>query len=464
MWKAGIASYAMRASHWRKKWIPYQWVVHLATELRRAILFEKDARIIVNAPPRHGKSEFTSHWVPTWFLDLFPLDEVILTSYGDSLASDWGRKVRDEFIMNENCWTELRSDSKAVGDWRTTLGGGMRTSGVGGPITGKGANLAIIDDPHKNWEDAMSQSARERLIDWFQSTLYTRAEPGAAIIVIQTRWHENDLTGYLLNEHEDDWKLLRYPAIAEEDDLLGRAPGEALCPERFTKERLEKIRKILGSYMWAGLYQQRPAPIEGGMIQRQWFKRFDSEDWNKLSKEDDELGGEWIQSWDLTFKSTGTSYVVGTVWKKVGANIFLMDRIRDKFDFPDTIKKMLLTAERWPQAVTKLIEDKANGPAVISTLEDKVQGILPYSPKGSKEARLASVSGLIEAGNVWIPDSSVCDWGDDFIEEVVNFPHSRNDDQVDSMTMALDRFKSSSNTFNINLNTERGAQSSAWRF
>jgi len=201
---------------------------------------------------------------------------------------------------------------------------------------------------------------------------------------------------------------------------------------------LEAIRVARGSYRWAGLYQQRPSPPEGGLIKRDWFKR-----WTELPEKFDEV----IQSWDLTFSGAGSSYVVGQVWGRAPhsngsvyrSHCYLLYQVRERISFSDTIKRILAVSERYPDALTKVIEDKANGPAVISALKDVVSGIVAYTPRGSKESRLAAVSGLIEAGNVYVPANSIATWADDFVEEVVNFPNAANDDCVDAMTMALDR-------------------------
>jgi predicted phage terminase large subunit-like protein len=451
IWRLGIASYAKWASMGRRPWYPYAWLLKIAQIIRFAIVVG-GARYIINAPPRHGKSEFCSHWLPTWFLDLWPEKQVMLTSYGGDFAAEWGRKVRDEFIMNEFTWTNLRADSKAVATWQTPEGGGMTCAGVGGPITGRGADLVIIDDPHKNWEEAMSPTARERVIDWFNSTLYTRLEPDASIIVIQTRWHEDDLTGYLLDRHDDDWELLRFPALAEDDeDLLARAEGEALCPERYSAERLEEIKKI-GSYIFAGLYQQRPAPLLGGIVKRPWFKY-----WTEMPEQID----EWFQVWDLTFKATGTSFVVGETWARSGANAYLVDQIRDKMDFLEQVRQIKVMAKRWPKAATKLIEDAADAQAVKATLDDAVPGIILVPAKGSKEARLAAVAGVIESGNVYLPEGA--EWLDDYLTEVTTFPGTVNDDQVDATTMALDRLIQSTYDTDISLPSV-GQRDNPWSF
>jgi predicted phage terminase large subunit-like protein len=446
MWK-----YAEIVSRERKPWFPYTWSVDVSKRVQRAAMLP-NARLILNAPPRHGKSLTTSHWLPTWYLDTWPKKRVGLASYGGDFASDWGKSVRDEFLMNSQTWTKLRTDSKAMGSWLTTEDGGMKCAGVGGPLTGRGFDLVIIDDPHKNWEEAMSPQARERVIEWFNATLYTRLEPDASIIVIQTRWHEEDLTGYLLEQHQDDWELVSYPALAEDDsDILSRQEGEALCPERYSAERLRQMEKTMGSFIFAGLYQQRPAPLMGGMVKKDWFKYYDT------LPEDIE---EYIQTWDLTFKATGTSYVVGQVWARKGANIYAVDCVRSKLGFQDQVKAILNLTSRYPQAKTKIIEDAADAQAVKATLQDHVRGIVLSPAKGSKEARLAACLGSIESGNVFLPARA--EWIDQFINEVTTFPNAVNDDQVDAMTLALNRFHKYSMDFSWSL-PSTGKQSNPWK-
>lgn len=450
LWRLGIVTYASHASIGRRPWKPYLWLAYLGERLLEPLL-AGGARIVINAPPRHGKSELVSHWLPTWFIEHFPYKQIILTSYGGEFAGEWGKKVRDEFTMNKYCAGQLRTDSRAVESWMTVDGGGMKTAGVGGPITGRGADLAIIDDPHKNWEEAMSPVARERVIDWFNSTLYTRLEPNASILVIQTRWHERDLSGYLLNSHSDAWDLIRFPALAEDaDDILGRAQGEALCPERFPAERLTAIKDIVGSHVFAGLYQQRPAPLMGGIVKRDWFKYYTTQP----ARTD-----AWTQAWDLTFKATGTSYAVGQVWCRSGVDIYLLDRVRSKMDFLEQLRQIVVMSERWPQAQSKLIEDAADAQAVKATLDATISGITLVPARGSKEARLASVAGAIESGHVYLPANAP--WLDEFLDEVCTFPGAVNDDQVDAMSLALDRLIQKSYDVSIAL-PELGARTNPW--
>jgi hypothetical protein len=226
-------------------------------------------RLLVTMPPRHGKSSLCSHYFPAWYLGNYPGLNVILASYEADFAASWGRRARD--VLEEHgppvFGVRVSRDSSAANRWEIAgHGGGMMTAGVGGPLTGKEANVIILDDPVKNDQEANSPTYREHLWEWYRATLYTRLEPGGAIILIQTRWNQDDLAGRLLQEMEDGgerWDVLRFPALAEDNNPLGREPGEPLWPQRFNKKRLQEIRRTISSYWWAALYQQRPAPAPG---------------------------------------------------------------------------------------------------------------------------------------------------------------------------------------------------------
>ena len=395
-------------------------------------------RVIITLPPRHGKSETTSKHFPAWFLGKYPDEDVILTSYAADLAEDHSRKARE--ILREYGESifgiSLSSDSSAVNRWGIEgHRGGLIAAGVGGPITGRGAKVAIIDDPFKGPEDSHSPTQRQKVINWYKSVLRTRLAPGGAIIVMHTRWHEEDLVGYLLNgdggddeSDRENWVVINLPAIAEEDDPLGREPGEPLWPERFPLEELNKLRRAAGSYYWAALYQQRPSPEGGGMLRRNWWKFY------RVAPRFEEM----IQTWDCAFKDEGdTSYVVGQVWGRVGADKYLVDQVRDKMDLPATMRAIYSLSNRWPNTRAKLIEDKANGTAVIQMLNRKIPGLIPIEPAGGKIVRARAVSPEIESGNVYLPDPEIAPWVHDFIEECAAFPSGRHNDQVDAMTQAL---------------------------
>lgn len=425
------------AEHWAQQigadpWLPYAWCVYLADKIVEHLRRPEGGRLIVTCPPRHGKSTLASHFLPAYFLEAFPERRVILGSYGASLAREWGRKVRDLFEHPAtDTWVQVRPDKRAASEWETSEGGGMLTAGVGGPITGKGFNLGLIDDPFKSWEEAQSPLAQTRVQQWYQSTFATRREPGASIIVTQTRWHQNDLAGWLLDQHADDWEVVNLPALAESGDPMGRAEGAALCPERWPVRALEQTRAGLAPVIWLAMYQQHPVPPEGQIVHNTWIKH-----WGTLPDHWDKL----IQSWDMSFKDLETSsYVVGQVWGLKGANAYLLDQVRERMDFVSTIAAVERLTAAWPDAAEKLVEDKANGTAVISVLKSKVPGLVPVNPQGSKVARLYAVSPYFESGNIWIPPAQLYPWVNEWIGEMTTFPGSIHDDQVDSTSQALSR-------------------------
>lgn len=390
---------------------------------------------MVFMPPRHGKSELTGRYFSAWFLGVFPDKRIILASYEADFAASWGRKARNllEEFGPSLFGIKVSADSSAASRWDIeNREGGMITAGVRGPITGKGAHVAIIDDPVKNDQEALSQTYRDAVWDWYRATFSTRIQDDGAIILVMTRWHEDDPAGRLLKaqtEGGDKWEIVNLPALAEGDDMLGRKPEEPLCPELFTKETLEKTRVRLGSYWWNALYQQRPSPAEGGILKRGWWRYY-----RQAPPDLDEI----IQSWDMAFKETDSSdFVVGQTWGRKNADKYLLDQVRDRMDFPTTVQAVRAFAAKWPQAVAKLVEDKANGPAVISTLKREIAGLIAVEPQGSKEARAHAVSPQIEASNAYLPDPSVAPWVHDFVEECAVFPNGANDDQVDAMTQAL---------------------------
>jgi len=361
----------------------------------------------------------------------------MLVSYEADFAATWGRKARDLLEEHGPSLFGIRVSGKSSAANRWDIEGhegGMVTAGVNGPITGKGADIGIIDDPVKNDQEAMGVTYQERTYEWYKSTFRTRLQRDGAIILIMTRWHENDLAGKLLAAQEEEgekWEVVRLPAIAEEDDPLGREIGQPLCPDLFSKDALESIKKAVGSYWWASLYQQRPSPAEGGIFKRNWWQYY-----RRVPDRFDEI----IQSWDMTFKDTKTAdFVVGQVWGRKGADKYLLDQVRDRMDFPATIQAVRTLSAKWPQARVKLVEDKANGPAVIATLKREISGLIPVEPQGGKVVRAWAASSEIEAGNVYIPEPAIAPWVHDFIEECSAFPNGAHDDQVDSMTQALMR-------------------------
>lgn len=406
----------------------------------------KSPRMIITMPPRHGKSELVSRRFPAWCFGIWPDCNIIAASYGDNLARRMNKDVQR--IMDSPEYVEIFPDirltkSKRDGSIRTSEffeipghSGSYRSTGVGGGITGMGADILNIDDPIKDRKSADSPTIREGVMDWYASTAYTRLSPGGGVLVTQTRWHENDLAGRLMEaqtqEGMDRWTVVNYPAIAEMDEPH-RKKGDALHPERFPIDALMRIRANVGEYEWSALYQQRPTPRGGGVFKREWLRT-----WTRATLP--AVFDTMVQSWDFTFKDAQNSdNVSGQVWMKSGGNFYLMDCVAEKMDFVSQQRAMKAMTLKWPEAYGKVVEDKANGSAIISSLGSAIPGIVPYTPRGSKTARAYAVSPLFEAGNVFIPPMDTeHPWVADYVAEITSFPNAPHDDRVDATTQALD--------------------------
>ncbi|MEH7214769.1 phage terminase large subunit [Priestia megaterium] len=406
--------------------------------------------IIIEMPPRHGKSMTVTETFPSFFIAKNPNRRVITAAYSDGLATKFGRVNRNKFkeFAPELFNVRISDSNSATKNWGVEgYTGGMIATGIGGSITGQGADLMIIDDPIKNAKEAASQTIRDSIWNEWESTLSTRLHNGASVIVIMTRWHEDDIIGRLLDRSPRNWVRLRLPAIAEdEDDLLGREIGEALCSELgFDEQWAEAKKSEVGSRTWASLFQQRPSPAGGNIFKRHWWKFYvPTEEIRaklKLPKEVavlPKLLDKQVQSWDCTFKDSSSSdFVVGQVWGKRQANSYLLDQIRDRLNLPETLKAIRNMTAKWPNAKAKYVEDKANGPAVIQMLQDEISGLIPVNPEGGKEVRANAVSPEVESGNVYLPHPLYAPWVTELIDETTAFPNGKHDDMVDSLTQAL---------------------------
>lgn len=285
-------------------------LLHIASVLAHELAMG-DARIIVEVPPRHGKSELISVHTPIWFLDKFPWAQIILTTYAAELSVGFGRRVRDAFLENPKgaLKTQVRDDAQKMSLFLTTEQGGMTSVGIGGPITGKGAHLLLVDDFIKNWEEASSDTVLDDIFSWFTTTAYTRIEPGGSCVILATRWMINDLIGRLKAQDKSAyWLVIRFPALAEENDPLGRPVGAALWPERYTRETLLKTREIIGDFMFDALYQQNPRELSDSKA-----------DISQIRYVDDIPPGNyrWCRSWDLAAtentQSKKADFTVGTL-------------------------------------------------------------------------------------------------------------------------------------------------------
>jgi predicted phage terminase large subunit-like protein len=415
-------------------WKPWRYLVLISRVVQRAAT-EGNGRVLVTLPPRHGKSLLCSMWLPAWFLHWWPDRRVLLASYGSNYASTWGEKVRRLFTDELSPIREpLNPHRAAACEWELAAGGGMMCGGVDGGFTGRGGNLLIADDLHKNWEEAHSPRKLQALRDWWNSTFWTRREPNATVVFVTTRWHPQDHAGWLLEREGERWQHLDFPALARAGDPLGRGQGEALCPRRFNEAALEEIRATMTPSKFQAVYQCDPRDETEAIWPRTWWRH-----WTEIPHSPD----RWVQSWDLTFgsKTKAASYVCGQVWCTKGADRYLVAQVRGRWSFTETLAQIRLLSRAWPRARTKMVEAKANGPAVMDALSRELGGFVPIQPYGSKVARAEAVAPIIMGRNVYLPDPADAPWVAGFIDECALFPRARNDDQVDTASQALNHLQ-----------------------
>lgn len=404
--------------------------------------------LLVEVPPRHGKSTLISEHTPAWFLGTFPERRVILASYEADFAGTWGLKARRilEDHGHELYGVGVSKASKAAKRWDLDgHKGGMVTAGVGGPITGKGAHLLIIDDPIKNAEQAMSEVIREKHWDWWLSTARTRLEPGAVVVILLTRWHEGDLAGRMLKDSEeggDPVREIRLPALAEQEDLLGRAPGEAIWPERYTTRYLEHTRKVLGAYWFSAMYQGSPTPDEGGIFNRRDFRYFVVDDANELVRLYDKDGSElasygtaWcrkVQYSDLASSEKETAdYTVCTeVWVTPNNDMLIHDVVRERIagpDQPDFFRNHHIGGPMKFEAI-------GYQSTLVQTMLREGFPAEAVFPDRDKVTRASSAGVLYRQAKVFHRRGAP--WLNDFEHELLAFPAGEHDDQVDTIAYA----------------------------
>lgn len=416
------------------------------------------ARLIISIAPQEGKTVRCSRVGSLWALIRDPERRIGIVSYAQDLAEGSGRAIRNMITANSGAegtldlGLRIARDNGAASRWQLEgHRGGVVTAGVTGGLTGKPLEALVIDDPFANKEQADSEAHREKVWDWWRTVGSTRLAPGAPVIQIATRWHENDLAGRLI-EAEDGhrWRVINVPALADhspdkgQSDPLGREPGEWLVSARGrTPEDWEAIRIQAGSRTFTALYQGRPSPDQGSVWQRHWWRRYYEPPWSQhpgvpgayLVDQADEL----VMSFDCAFKDTrGSDYVAGQTWLRRGANVYLLNQVRKRLSFTDTLTAFAAMAARWPQASKKLVESAANGVAVIDSLKGKIPGIIAVTPRESKYARANAVAPFIEAGNVFLPapDIALFD-AEELITEASSFPQGAHDDMVDACSQAL---------------------------
>jgi predicted phage terminase large subunit-like protein len=373
-----------------------------------------------------------------------PGKQIISASYNSDLAADFGRDVRntvaDDLYQQVFPGMGLRQDSKAADRWNTLNGGCYVSAGVGSGITGRGADLGLIDDPFKDRQEANSANTRERVWNWYISTFYTRLMPNAAIVITLTRWHEDDLAGRLLNAQKDggdQWTVLSLPALATGPDELGREDNQPLWPDWYPLDTLNQIKKTIGNYEFSALYQQSPYIEEGNIFRRSWWQYY---------RETPRKYNMVIQSWDTAFKvGEENDFSCCTTWGVIGSQIHLMDRWLGKLEFPE-LKRMAISLAVRFAPVAILIEDKASGQSLIQELrrESKLN-LIPRKADRDKVSRAHSVSPLIEGGQVFLPEWG--SWVQEYINQMAAFPSSAHDDDVDSTTQALEYLRNKAHSY-----------------
>ena len=403
-------------------------------------------RLIINMPPRHSKSELASYLMPAWFLGRNPRLKIIQATMNTELATRFGRKVRDliddPYYQEVFPETDLKPDSQAAGRWETSKGGEYFAAGVGAAMTGRGADLLIIDDPHSE-QDALSSTAYDHAYEWYTSGPRQRLQPGGAIIIVQTRWSKKDLTGRLLNEQAkdtmaDQWDVIEFPAILPS--------GNPLWPEFWEKNELLGVKASLSPTKWNAQWQQNPTSEEVALIKRDWWRTWEKEDIPPLSY--------ILQSFDTAFSKKETAdYTAITTWgvfdpEEDGTeHIILLDAKKGRFNFPELKDEAMEQYDYWEPDMV-LIEAKASGMPLADELLRINIPVTTYSPgrrkRGGgvdKTTRMHMVAPIFEAGRVWAPDEK---FAEDVIEECAAFPNGEHDDLCDSMTMALIRFREGS--------------------
>lgn len=400
--------------------------------------------LVLQAPPQHGKSEIVSRKLPAYLMGKYPDLRIGGASYSDALAGTMAQDVRRNLASDEHlrlfpvAGDKRRYDINRIGEFTTPGGEGSYLGvGVGSGLTGRPLDIGIIDDPVKNQQEALSPVTKEGHWSWYQSVFTTRLSENSGQIIMATSWAEDDLPGRIMSEFAGNPRLriLRFPAINSRDEAgyNSELPEGALVPQLHSLEKLKETKALFSDYWWAALYQQAPKALGGNVFKESGIRYYLPKD---LPAKFDKV----LASWDCTFKDTdGTDYVVGQVWGKKDANTYLLAQHRERMSFTKTVQAVVDLRNQWPNAVEILIEDKANGPAVIDTLKSHVHGILPIEPDGSKLARAHAVTSYWEAGNVYLPHPDICPWIKGFVSELTAFPASANDDQVDAMTQALRR-------------------------
>ena len=438
-WKLTPATFAHKIS--RGTWIAAPHLQYIAARVARAIA-KGNGRIIISAPPRHGKSQLASIYTPAWVLEKFPHYKTILAGYGSELATGFSRQVRDIFTDKDNAQllsTRIRRDSSRVEAFLTEregriTNGGMYAVGLGGAITGRGANVLLIDDYIKEIKEALSATYRDYIWNWFVTTAFTRLEPNGTCIIIATRWHSDDLIGRILTQFPGQWEYIEIPAIAEAGDLLGRQIDEALFPERYPYEKLMELKETLGTIFFQALYQQKPVDESKKLTDRNWIKQAGVADLDYHIMDD----VRWARIWDLAATEGGGDWAVGTLegYTKKYNRTYIKNVVRDQMS-PGQVEEKVRATALADGVDVKIYIEQEPGSSGIALVDHYKRNILPeFSVEGvpvvvNKLVRAQPFLAAAEAGNVYYIDGS---WAETFLKEFDSFPGGEFDDQVDTVS------------------------------
>lgn len=444
--KTSLASYCQWASN--GTWLPARHLEYTAERLE-ALALGRIKRLMVLEPPQNGKSDLASGYFPAWFIGNWPTKRILLGAYEAGFAATWGSRAKGHYTDSSSIFpSPLADDSQAKDHWRTKAGGGMDTAGIGGAFTGKGADCFIVDDPVKNPEQAASQVYRDKTWDWYRAAALTRLSPDGRVLLIMTRWHEDDLAGRILQqaaETGEQWEVVNLPALAEEGDILGRAEGEPLWPERYPLEWLLEKEQAVGSRIWASLYQQRPTMQGGDIFRREWLRYYHVNDAGAylLTRPD----GATImrplskcrrfQTCDLAVseKTTADYFVLATWAVTEQGELLLLDRIRAHLAGPDQPHVLRQEYHKWNPA-SIYIESVAYQ---LSLVQQVIRNGLPaveMRPDKDKVSRALLAATRFEAGTVYLPQGA--SWLGEYEQELLTFPNAKHDDQVDVTSMACE--------------------------
>jgi predicted phage terminase large subunit-like protein len=460
----------------------HQRLANALNRFAEDVIAEKSPRLIIQAPPRHGKSTQASRLLPPYLHGRCTDLEILSTSYGDAIALEFCADVQR--IMDSTHYHGVFPDTMIPGiygkrgivkrsaDHFGIIGrlGAYRAAGLSSALTGRGADVLIVDDPFKGREDSQSPTQRSKIYNNFVSAAMTRVHKGGGIIIIATRWHEDDIVGRILADKEwaAQWTVVSFPAIATEDeydeqgDLL-RRQGEALCPQLKSLKELNELRHSMSISMWSAIYQQAPSPETGGLLKRYNWRYWqpigaglppvvvEDEEGRKIeiiAEELPRLFDRNLQSWDLNFggKTKGDGdYVVGLVIRTRGAKRFIVDRYKEKADFTETIRAMREMIERYPECSAKYVEKAANGVASMSLLENNygITGLIPIPKDKNKFLYADTANDQLRAGNWYLPHPQLARWVDDFLHTLTMFPNAKHDDDVDAWSQAAIKLQTS---------------------